>query len=348
LCQFDLNLQQGWCYTFATFGGPGTTDTDVFLTDPGGEELESDTRAERDARVRFCPQQSGPYVLRTLLYHGNGPVFTVGYAQAQGGAATAQSGDVMGSQATTAAGIEQNFRLLDADMRARGYESYGEPSRGTLQPSQSRDYPLELEGGKCYAILAVGDNGVRNLDLVVTDQAGREIDQDVETDARPVVRVCAGRTGNYSIRVRMSEGAGNFVYAPYRWPRGTRGPFGLEGLIYVRLAEVTSLLAVEGYEPDIDAAPGRGRLARQTQSRTHALELSAGQCYSVLVVGGEGVHDLDASLLRGSDSVVSDQTRTAFPSVRHCAEQAGRYSLQVTATGGAGEYFYQIFRRSGP
>ena len=151
-----------------------------------------------------------------------------------------------------------------------------------------RDFPIQLEGGKCYAILGVGDNGVRDLDLVLVDDRGREIDRDVEQDARPVVRVCAERSGTYSMKVRMFSGSGNFVYAPYRWPRGTRGPFNLAGLIYVRLAEVTSLLEVEGYEPDFESAPGQGELAREGQSRTHRVQLQAGQCYSILAVGGDG------------------------------------------------------------
>jgi hypothetical protein len=329
---FDLNLQQGVCYNFATFGGPGTRDTDLFITDPAGTELRSDRSSERDALVDFCPSQSGRYQLRSLLYSGSGPVFTVGYGQSGTG-----GGNVLANQATSGATIDQNFRLLDADMRARGYESYGEVSRATLQQGGEQTYPIQLEGGKCYAILGVGDNGVRDLDLVLVDGSGRELDRDVETDARPVVRVCAQQTGEYRMNVRMFAGQGNFVYAPYRWPRGTRGPFGLAGLIYVRLAEVTSLLAVEGYEPDVDAAPGQGRLTQQGQERSHQINLSAGQCYSILGV----------SLSSNGRALTSDQSRTAFPSVRHCVEQAGRYTLTVNAQNGSGGYFYQVFRRSG-
>jgi hypothetical protein len=341
---FDLNLQQGVCYNFATFGGPGTRDTDLFITDTAGTELRSDRSSERDALVDFCPSQSGRYQLRSLLYSGAGPVFTVGYAQS---GAQSGGGNVLAGQATSGATIDQNFRLLDADMRARGYESYGDVSRGSLQQGGEQTYPIQLEGGKCYAILGVGDNGVRDLDLVLVDGSGRPIDRDVEADARPVVRVCAATTGEYRMQVRMAAGQGNFVYSPYRWPRGTRGPFGLAGLIYVRLAEVTSLLGVEGYEPDVDAAPGQGRLTAQGQERQHQINLAAGQCYSILAVGGDGVNDLGISLSSNGRALTSDQSRTAFPSVRHCADQAGRYTLTVNAQNGAGQYFYQVFRRSG-
>jgi hypothetical protein len=344
---FALNLEQGSCYAFATLGGPGARDTDVFLVDGSGNNIEVDQSTAIDASVQFCPQQAGQYTLRTRMYDGQGPIYTVGYVQARGGQTPAtQQTNVIATQSTAGAGLEENFRLLDADMRARGYESMGDPTRGNLGESETRDFQVSLEGGKCYAILAVGDNGVRDLDLILSDPGGRQIDRDVERDPRPIVRVCPNATGNYTMQIKMFSGAGQFVYAPYRWPRGTRGPFGLAGLMYVRLAEVTQLLEVEGYQPDVDATPGRGRIARQGQSRTENVQLEQGQCYSVLVVGGQGVNDLDVTLLRDGTALANDGgSRNAFPSVRHCPDRSGRYQLKVEAGDGAGDYFYQVFRR---
>ena len=343
---FALNLEEGSCYSFATLGGAGARDTDVFLVDGSGNELARDVSTSVDANVQFCPTTSGQYTLRTRLYDGTGPVFTVGYVQARGGQQPAtQQTNVIAAQSTAGAGLEENFRLLDADMRARGYEGMGDPTRGSLSESETRDFSVSLEGGKCYAILAVGDNGVRDLDLILSDPRGRQIDRDVEEDPRPIVRVCPEQTGDYTMQIKMFSGAGNFVYAPYRWPRGTRGPFGLAGLMYVRLAEVTQLLEVEGYQPDVDATPGRGRVAREGQSRNETVQLEQGQCYSILVVGGQGVNDLNVSLLRDGTPLATDGSRNAFPSVRYCADQSGRYTLKIEATSGSGDYFYQTFRR---
>ena len=343
---FALNLEDGFCYAFATLGGPGARDTDVFLVDGTGNEIERDVSTDMDATVQYCPDQAGQYQLRTRMYSGQGPIFTVGYVQPRGGQQAAQAGQVIATSSTAGAGLEENFRLLDADMRARGYESFGEPSRGQLAEGETRDFSIELEGGKCYAILAVGDNGVRDLDLAILDQRGRQLDRDVESDPRPIVRVCADRSGEYTMQVRMYSGAGNFVYSPYRWPRGTRGPFGLSGLIYVRLAEVTSLLAVEGYEPSVDAAPGQGRLRSEGQSATHGVQLEGGKCYSILVVGGEGVNNLDVTLQQGSTPLASDGSRTAFPNVRYCPQESREYTLKVDAANGSGQYFYQVFGRA--
>lgn len=341
-----LNLQAGTCYAFASLGGQGASDTDLFILNADDEVMARDGSSELDAVVEYCPPSTGSYTLRALMYGGAGPLYTVGWQQQQNGVAVAPTANVISTNSTASGTIDESYALIDADIRARGYESYGEIARGALQEGQDRDFSLSLEGGKCYAIVAVGDNGVRNLDLIVRSPRGRQVDRDVAEDARPIVRVCADDTGDYEMKVSMAQGAGNFLYQAYRWPRGTRGPFGLSGLIYVRLGEVTSLLNVEGYEPDGDFAPGRGTLRREGASTHHDLDLPAGQCFAVLVVGGEGVNDIDVRLTRGGQQLSADGTRNAFPNVRYCTQAAGTYRLDVAATAGSGDYFYQVFQRS--
>ncbi len=342
---FQLNLQQGQCYAFATLGGSGAIDTDIFLNDSAGQRIEADAATAQDASISHCAQVTGPYVLQVRMYRGQGALFTVGYVQ-QGAQATG-SQPVMASTSTAGAGLRENFALLDADMRARGYESYGDQTEGSLEQGENRNFEIQLEGGRCYAILAVGDSTVSNLDLLLLDPRGRPADRDTATDARPTVRVCPQSSGNYYMQVQMTAGSGPYVYAPYRWPRGTRGPFGLEGVTWVRLSEVTALLGVEGYDPDPGFTPGRGRLRREGASATHEVDLVQGQCYAVVAVGGEGISDLDITLSLGNTQLVSDfGSANAFPSVRHCAQSSGRHTIQITARSGSGSYHYQIFSRS--
>ncbi len=342
---FQLNLQQGTCYAFATLGGPGSVDTDIVLADHGGNQLETDTQRDRDAMIRYCAPATGSYALAVRMYEGQGPLFTVGYVQ--NAAQAPQSEPVMAATSTAAAGLQESFALLDADMRARGYETYGDQTTAQLGAGETRNFEIQLEGGRCYAILAVGDASVRDLDLRLLDPSGREVDRDIAQDARPTVRVCPESSGNYYMQVRMTDGSGAYVYAPYRWPRGTQGPFGLRGLIYVRIAEVTALLNVEGFQPDPGFTPQNGQLRRQGASATHNVELMGGQCYAIVVAGGDGVNDLDVTLSQGGTQLANDYgSRNAFPSVRHCAASDGRYTINVTAASGQGRYHVQVFTRS--
>ena len=108
---------------------------------------------------------------------------------------------------------------------------------------------------------------------------------------------------------------------------------------------MSSLLNVEGYEPSVAVNPERGRLRREGATARHDMQLESGQCVAALVVGGDGVNDLDVSITRGSDVVAADSSRNPFPAVRYCADQAGRYRVSVKATSGSGEYFFQVFQR---
>jgi hypothetical protein len=344
---FQLSLEQGRCYAFGTLGGPGTTDTDVFLQDGAGQRLAADTTPNRDAMIQYCSPETSNYTLQVRMFGGEGPVFTVGYVQATAGQAAAPPEvPVIAETSTAGAGLDENFALLDADMRARGYESFGEPARNQLADGGDQTYSVDLEGGKCYALLAVGDSGVRDMALSLRDAAGTEVDRDEAGDARPTVRVCPESTGRYTMHVRMVSGSGSFVFASYRWPRGTRlGD--LAGVLYVRLAEVTALLNVEGFQPDPGYSLDTGRLRREGQTSQHRFTLQGGQCYSIVVVGGEGIRDLDVTLAQGATQVATDfGVRNAFPSVRHCAGATGDYTVTVTAAAGSGEYAYQVFSQA--
>lgn len=341
-----LQLQQGFCYAFASLGGQGTEDTDLAVLDGNGETMQQDVRTDRDAVVEYCPAATGTYRLRALLYRGSGPVFVAGWVQQRQQATNTQPeptqviGDAEQSQ-----GVEQRFALLEADILARGYETFGERANGQLQQAGERDLQLELEGGKCYAIVAVGGNGVRDLDLSLIDPGGREVDADAGTDARPIVRTCPDDSGHFLMKVKMAQGQGAFIYRAFRWPRGTRGPFGLRGLTWVRLSEQVQLLGVEGFEPDANFAPGRGTLRREGADARHNLELEQG-CYSIVAVGGDGVRDLDLTLQQGSRGITADGTRDAMPRVTHCTDSAASFRLEVTAASGNGDYFFQVFKRT--
>lgn len=336
---YGLSLSAGQCYVFAALGGPGAVDTDIMLNDQSGQQLEADRAAARDSVIRYCAGATGSYALSVRMYAGRGPLFTVGYAQ-RGGSSGAP---VMAQTSTAGAGLRENFALLDADMRARGYESFGNQVEGQLATGGTRNFEIQLEGGRCYAILAVGDGGVRDLDLLLLDGGGDEVDRDIAVDARPTVRVCPQRSGNFYMQVRMTDGTGQYVYAPYRWPRGTSGR-GMSGLAWLRSSEVTALLDVEGYQPDPGFDVESGRLARTGASASHTLNLSGGQCYAIVVVGGDGVNDLDITLTDGVAQLASDYgSRNAFPSVRHCPAQDGRFTVAITASNGAGPYHLQVF-----
>ncbi len=345
---FQLALQRERCYAFASLGGPGTNDTNIELLDASGRTLVSSAESGRDALVRFCAPDTAQYRLQVRLPAGAGPVFTVAYAQAVAttGTPDASAEPVLGG--SVGGGLTENFALLDADMRARGYESLGQARSGRIAAGPPQDSPVELEADKCYAFLAAGDGGIRSMSVTLLDPSGAVVDLDDHSGSRPTVRACTSRAGRYTLRLAVPSGGGSFMLGGYRWPRSTRGPFGLEGLTFVRFAEMMALLETEGFQFDANYEPMQGQLRRPGQTATHTFELRGGECYSILVTGGAGIHDIDATLSRDGRDVASDTT-THGPvlSLRHCVASPQRFTLTVRAVEGSGPYVSQIFNRSG-
>lgn len=358
---FPLNLMASACYAFATFGGPGTSDTDVFVVDGSGAELESDTRTDVDAIVRFCPPSDGTYQLRTRLYTGSGPVFVAGWVQPRalvatttgspsttGSTTTTQTTNtntpVLSTTSTAATTLGEAYALVDIDMQARGYVIHGDSQDGTLQNTEARDFTISIERDKCYAIVALGDSGVRNLELTLLDGGGRVLDRESETSSRAIVRTCSSEAR--SVRLAMADGAGAFKFATYQFTRGTRGPSGLVGLTWVRIMEVTALLEAENYSPSLSFDIETGRLSTVGRTVSQQLNLQAAHCYAVVVVGGDGVSSVGIGLERGGTVVTENRLGSSFPDVRVCPDQAGRYDLKITSMAGVGTYAYQVFERS--
>lgn len=351
---YPLILSAGTCYQFATFGGPGTSDTDVAILDGSGTELASDASGDQDAITpRFCPPSNGTYRLRARLYSGNGPVFVTGWStpRDQGSTATAgtssgNSGSVLSGNSTAGAGLTEAYALLDIDMQARGYAVLGSTEEGTLEASGSREFAIQVENDKCYAIAALGDSSVRNIDLTLVDGAGRTVDSETEVSGRSIVRTCASSSGARTVRLAMAAGNGHFKFAVYQFTRGTRGPFGLAGLTWVRLSEVTALLQTENYQPSLDFDIESGRFTAG-RAVTANLQLAANKCYAIVVAGGDGVSSLTVALERGGNAVADNTTGSSFPDVRICTTSvtAGRHTMRITPTNGAGPYAYQVFER---
>jgi hypothetical protein len=75
-----------------------------------------------------------------------------------------------------------------------GYALVGDTKLGTLDKEDSDDFNLTLESGVSYILVGVCDNDCPDIDLMLLDNSGNEIDKDYEDDAVPMVEVTPPRT----------------------------------------------------------------------------------------------------------------------------------------------------------
>jgi hypothetical protein len=63
---------------------------------------------------------------------------------------------------------------------------------------------LDLNIGTQYQIMGACDTDCSDLDFVLYDGRGNQIDQDVELDDVPIVTVTPSRTGTFRVKVTMA------------------------------------------------------------------------------------------------------------------------------------------------
>lgn len=87
--------------------------------------------------------------------------------------------------------------------------------RGTLDTGATQDYQAVLQGTRCFKIIGVGGDGVRDLDLFLFDPDSVQVLQDTATDSYPVLGlthpICPDTSGAYRVQVKMFEGSGDFA-----------------------------------------------------------------------------------------------------------------------------------------
>jgi hypothetical protein len=132
--------------------------------------------------------------------------------------ALAEPDDVMGRQLRRMAGTSGG---------APGHLPVGVYFRGSIERGEQRDFLAVLKAGHCYRFVGIGDPEVEDLDLVLYDPNGVQMQEDLDPMhdfvGRPTVigqdaAICPPEAGQYRLQVRMAAGRGAFLVGVYRTP----------------------------------------------------------------------------------------------------------------------------------
>ena len=86
----------------------------------------------------------------------------------------------------------------------RGYSMTHRIYTGSLNNGRNEMVSLDLDIGTQYQIMGACDTDCSDLDFVLYDASGTQIDNDVATDDVPIVSVTPRRTGTYRVKVVMA------------------------------------------------------------------------------------------------------------------------------------------------
>lgn len=99
--------------------------------------------------------------------------------------------------------VTMQFDTADARMSSAGYSPVDEIVRGTLAQGADEEFELDLDASSSYVVVAYCDGRCTDVDLVLSDDEGEEVDSDLAADDYPVVAV-QGRGGTFVLTVRMA------------------------------------------------------------------------------------------------------------------------------------------------
>jgi hypothetical protein len=128
--------------------------------------------------------------------------------------------------AASAAGValEPRFVAVHNAFAAMGLAQVGPIQQGALREGQEARVPLQLPAG-CVTVLALGGDGVRDLDATLLDAHGTPIAHDTTIEPQAVLRPCVEAADTYALVLKASAGGGAWTTAT--WAGGVTGKGGL-------------------------------------------------------------------------------------------------------------------------
>lgn len=100
--------------------------------------------------------------------------------------------------------VESYLKRAAKTLSDKGYEQTHETQIGSVADDENESFNLTLHSGTAYALVGVCDNDCSDLDLVVFDADGEQVDSDIQTDDVPIVQVSPRETQRYRVKVLMA------------------------------------------------------------------------------------------------------------------------------------------------
>ncbi len=193
---FSVMLESGVTYAFLGVCDEDCSDVDLSINDEYGELIDSDYQDDDVPVVEVTPQSTGRYTIHVYMadctaepcYYAVGTFASVAPAN--------NEWEVQ---------VEAQINTAGSLFSDEGYTQRREPYTGSLGQAGSHDFNVRLERGISYALLAVCDADCSDIDLMISDDKGVEVDSDYEDDDLPIVEVCPKRSGTYRVHVYMAN-----------------------------------------------------------------------------------------------------------------------------------------------
>jgi hypothetical protein len=338
LRSYSYSLPERGCLGFLAVGHRQVQHLGLAIYAPSGRLLVQDQARDAHAYARFCGEGGRRLVVEVRMLDGDGEFHLVPLWNAPPTLEALEP--VMASCMHTGdprpelidVGPEPLGPPIDVELSsvakrlgALGYKLEGDLLYGGLPERRREVRRVALDGEHCYALAAVGDGDVEDIDLrllSVSDTASL-VAADVTRRRDAVVKVCPERSGTYVLDVRMYRGAGNYVVQSFNLKEpSTPAPPGVDGPTRIPYAEAAAQFEARGMKP----APISWGLLQPEERQSVPLRMQPGRCYAIsaLATPDFAGGDLDMSLVDEAGRVLAAEIGpNPNPLLFHCSERGG-------------------------
>lgn len=205
VASFELKMLSDECYGLLAVGLGDIKALSMEVV-AEGNKLASTTKAQSDLFVEVCPAKDTVATVKLSAPAGHGPLAYTPYRKPSGvDQVFIPVGGLKKSYISTA------IRKLH-DKHGKGRQAVTELLEGSLQTAEAETFEVELEGERCYTIIATGNPSVKELHVKLFSPMGAEVASG-EGQGRDVVvhtSPCPKWNGTYELRVEMYMGYGKF------------------------------------------------------------------------------------------------------------------------------------------
>jgi hypothetical protein len=202
---FDFEMDKGYCYSLVVVGLGGLGDLDATVTSEG-IKLASAAKPGARLDLEVCPEKDLVATLKVGSHSGHGPVaFRPFRSESEVDQVFVPVGGLGSSY------VAKAIRKLHAK-EGKERPAVSEFLEGNLTTAKTETFELELKGGLCYTVLAVGVPSVKDLEVTLLSPLGEEVAHVKAGGPKAVVHTspCPKWSGTYKLGVKMFAGYGNF------------------------------------------------------------------------------------------------------------------------------------------
>lgn len=227
--------------------------------------------------------------------------------------------------------LEDELHALSLDLAESGYQPDGLIAFGALLAGQHEARSIALEPRSCYALAAIGDADVSDLDMRVFAQGStpEAVASDTSRRRNAIVKLCTNERTRYLLDTAVFQGEGGYVVQAYQLDASDDVP-GIDGQARLSYAEVRARMNARGF---VARSITTGLVAPNERLRV-PVPVRGGRCYAVAAVAvadsPRGALDLGVLDARGQLAAFdtgSDDNPLAF----YCAAADGVVSVLVRA-----------------